>query len=96
MNKPRFMIDNPNWMNTPDLGEVVYVHYAGEVHRTTNGIHLERFLREGGQLIPDPATDQMLDEARAIAQKAIEHDAPALKGVPDVKVVPHPKKEAKE
>ena len=72
MNKPQFMIDNPNWMNTPDLGEWVYVHYAGEVHRTINGIHLERFLREGGQLIPDPATDKMLDEARALAQKAIE------------------------
>ena len=96
MNRPQFMIDNPNWMNTPDLGEWVYVRYAGEVHRTTNGIHLERFLREGGQLIPDPASDQMLDEARTIAQKTIEHDAPALKGVPDVKIVPHPKKEAKE
>ena len=53
--KPQFMIDNPNWMNTPDLGLWVFVRMpGGDVHPTLNGIHLERFLLEGGQVVPDP------------------------------------------
>ena len=55
MSKPQFMVDNPNWMNTPDLGLWVFVRMpGGDVHPTLNGIHLERFLLEGGQVVPDP------------------------------------------
>ena len=51
---PQFMTDNPNWMNTPDIGEIVFVRFNDQVHSTRNGIHLGRWLREGGQLVPDP------------------------------------------
>lgn len=63
MKLPQFMIDNPNWMNTPDLGEVVYVNYAGTQHHTTNGIHLSRWLREGGQLVEPPEEEAPVEEA---------------------------------
>ena len=58
MNKPQFMIDNPNWMNTPELPDIVFVHLAGQIQPTRNGIHLDRFLRDGGQIVPDPDAPQ--------------------------------------
>ena len=86
MHKPQFMIDNPNWMNTPDLGEWVHVRMpGGDVHPTTNGIHLERFLLEGGQVVEAHKEEVPAEEKPA---------APALKGVRDVKIIPHPEKEA--
>ena len=79
----------PNWENGT-LPETVHVLYAGQVHPTTNGIHLSRMLRDGGQIVEAPAG--------AVSAETREEPpiAPALKGVPDVEIVPHPKREAKK
>jgi hypothetical protein len=89
MEYPQFMIDNPNWMNTPELPETVFVDIAGQVHPTTNGIHLDRWLRAGGQIVPAP-------DATVIAPVPIQEApiAPALKDVPDIQIVEHPEREA--
>ena len=52
---PGFM-QHPNWMNVPDAGEVVHVRFPdGAYHRTTNGIHLGKWvLQEHAQIIPAP------------------------------------------
>ena len=63
MTVPQFMTDNPNWMNTPDIGETVFVRFNDQVHPTRNGIHLGRWLREGGQLVPDPDAPAPAEEA---------------------------------
>ena len=65
MTIPQFMIDNPNWMNTPDVGETVFVQYAGQIHSTHNGIHLGRWLRDGAQIVPDPDAPAPVEEKPA-------------------------------
>ena len=71
MDLPTFMLDEPNWMNAPELPETVFVNLGGTVHRTRSGIHLASWLRQGGQLVPDPeAPAKVVEEVPHPAAKA--------------------------
>lgn len=81
---PQFMTDNPNWMNDSVLPETVFVQINGQVQPTTNGIHLDRWLHAGGQIVPAPDNTTVAPVPVGEAELS-----PALAGVPDVEIIPH-------
>lgn len=60
---------SPNWMNASTLPETVFVNLGGTIQPTQSGIHLDAWLRKGGQIVPDPDAlvepEKPVEEAQA-------------------------------
>ena len=82
---------SPNWMNASALPETVFVLLGGTIQRTTSGIHLDQWLRTGGQIVPDPdapaeekAAEETAPQEHTPGESLVEPPAPEAEPAPPV------------